>query len=292
MPELPEVETITRDLQKIKGQKIRRVKTATYKIFTPTGNRLAKLLTGAHIESINRRAKLVVISLTLKNPYKKSRPAFLVIHLKMTGQLVLSHKRALIFGGHPIVGVTRVPNKYTHAEFYLQSGDILYFNDLRRFGYIKLLSPSEFESVIGKLGVEPLTSDFTLAKFAGILDRRPKSTVKAVLLDQSGVAGVGNIYVDEACFRAKIKPGRRVKTLTKIERLKLWQAIKKVLNLSIKHRGTSFNSYVDTDGQTGGFWKYRRVYGRKGETCRNCGTLITKTVVAGRGTHFCAKCQK
>jgi formamidopyrimidine-DNA glycosylase len=291
MPELPEVETIARDLQKLSGQKISKLKVAPYKIFLPVGPKLAELVRGSIIKSVSRRAKLVVVELMLRQDYKKSRQAFLIVHLKMTGQLVLRHKRAIIFGGHPIVGVTQVPNKYTHAEFHLKSGDVLYFNDLRRFGYIRLLSPLEFSATIEKLGVEPLTADFTLEKFTNILRKRPKSVVKAALLDQAGVAGIGNIYVDEACWRAGIRPTRRVKTLTKDEIKKLWKAIKGVLALSIKHRGTSFNSYVDTDGKTGGFWKHRKVYGRKGEVCRRCGDTILKTVAAGRGTHYCPSCQ-
>jgi formamidopyrimidine-DNA glycosylase len=210
----------------------------------------------------------------------------------MTGQLVLRHRRQLIFGGHPIVGVTTVPNKYTHVEFRFTNGDVLYFNDLRQFGYIKLVSSAEAARVAAAYGMEPLAAGFTSRKFAELVATRPRAKVKAALLDQALIAGVGNIYADEACFRARVRPSRRVHTLLPAERRALWRALRDVLALSLKHRGTSFNTYVDSDGQTGGFWRYRQVYGRGGEPCRRCGGILKKTTVAGRGTVYCQRCQR
>lgn len=284
MPELPEVETIRRDLaRKLKNVGIRRVTVHLPKITTPRGPAFARALRGAQIIRVKRRAKLLLL---------ETNRGVIMIHLKMTGQLVLQNHGKIIFGGHPIAGVKTVPNKYTHVQFDLSNGNTLYFNDLRKFGYLKLLPVDEAAALLKHIGVEPLTTAFTPESFEAILARRKGAVLKAALLDQTGVAGVGNIYVDEACWRARVRPNRRVGSLKPGERRALWRAIREVLTLSIKHRGTSFNSYVDTDGATGGFWRYRQAYGRKGQPCRRCGTLIVKTVAAGRGTHYCPKCQK
>ena len=292
MPELPEVETICRDLQNLSGQVIGRLNIKLEKITAPKGRALSKIIRGAKILSVERRAKILVFRLSLINSFHGQKNAVLLIHLKMTGQLVLRHQHALVFGGHPIVGITKVPNKYTHAEFHMRSGDILYFNDLRRFGYIKLIAPDAAAALFSKLGVEPLTPAFTFEKFKAVLSRHRSATIKAILLDQSGIAGLGNIYVDEACFLAKTRPNRRVSALTAKQKQRLWRAIPKVLRKSIRHRGTSFNTYVSADGKTGQFWEYRQVYGRKGEFCYSCNFPIKRIVVAGRGTHYCPKCQK
>lgn len=286
MPELPEVETIRRDLEKkLVGQTIRKVEVLLFNRVSPKD--LAKRLVGFRVMKVSRRAKLLAL---------EGKTEFLLFHLKMTGQMVLRHKKQVVFGGHPIAGLTDLPNKYTRAIFYFKSGsaggDTLYFNDLRKFGYIKLVSKREAEEIFSKYGPEPLEKDFTLKRFSEILKTRKTSRLKPFLLDQTKIGGLGNIYVDEACFMSGIRPMRQVGSLSVSEKEKLWKAVRVVLAKSVKHRGTSFNSYVDSDGQTGGFWKYLYVYGKKGELCRRCKSPIVYVKIAGRGTHYCPNCQK
>lgn len=282
MPELPEVETIRRDLEKkIIGQTIRRAEILFFKRVSPKN--LAQKITGFKIQKVSRRAKLLVIEGSTHS---------LLFHLKMTGQIVLRHNTQIVFGGHPMKGVTELPNKYTRAIFYFQNGDVLYFNDLRKFGYIKLIPRKAAEDVFSKYGVEPLEKDFSLHYFLELTEKSKTTKLKAFLLNQEKISGLGNIYVDESCFLAGVRPGRRVGSLTKEEKKKLWQAIRRVLQKSIQYRGTSFNTYVDTDGKTGGFWKYRQVYGRKGELCKKCKSPIVYVKLVGRGTHYCPHCQK
>lgn len=284
MPELPEVETIRRDLSvKLRGARIREVEVRLAKITSPKGGAFAKKLRAARIIEVKRRAKLLAFILDR---------GVLLIHLKMTGQLVLRHHKQIIFGGHTIVGAHELPNKYTHVIFYFTNGDTLYFNDLRQFGYLKLVASDQAQKILDEYGLEPLSRDFTMGKFVEILKQRKNGRIKSVLMDQSLFAGLGNIYADESCFLARLRPGRRVLSLNKKESQALWLAIKKVLTFSVKHRGTSFNTYVDSHGQAGNFVKYLKVYGRGGKPCKVCGIIIKKTVMAGRGTVFCPACQK
>jgi formamidopyrimidine-DNA glycosylase len=282
MPELPEVETIRRDLEKkVVGSTIRRVEVLTSKLVSPKN--LAQKLRGFGVLGVSRRAKLLVF---------EGKTHYLLFHLKMTGQLVLRHRKQIIFGGHPIAGLRELPNKYTRAIFYFKNGDTLYFNDLRKFGYIKLVSHQKAEKIFSQYGVEPLEKDFTRERFVEILKTSQSSRLKPLLLNQEKISGLGNIYVDEACFLSGVRPGRRVGTLSKIEKEKLWKSIRTILAKSIKYRGTSFNSYVDSDGQAGRFWRYLNVYGRRGEACKKCGRSMAYIKLAGRGTHFCPRCQK
>jgi formamidopyrimidine-DNA glycosylase len=284
MPELPEVETVRRDLKVLVGKKIKQVEVRLKKFTTPAPKKFTKILSGSIVDKIDRRGKLLIFHL-----HNNLR---LHIHLKMTGQLVLQHKKKLVFGGHPIVNVSELPNKYTHVIFNFADGDILYFNDLRQFGYAKLLSKKESEEIISlNYGVEPLDKEFTPSYFGSVLKRRSKTTIKAFLFDQKLIAGLGNIYVDESCFRAGVRPDRLVNTLTTNEIEKLYKSIKQVLALAVKHRGTTFNNYVSVDGRAGKFWKYCKVYGRAGEPCKKCGIIIRKIKVAQRGTSYCPKCQ-
>lgn len=286
MPELPEVETVRRDLAaRITGSTIREVEVRLPKIVSP--KTFARELRGARVLSVRRRAKLLSIDVQAK-----SKALSILIHLKMTGQLVLRHKHDIYFGGHPILGVRSLPNKYTHVIFFFRGGDVLYFNDLRQFGYLKLVPTVEAEAILSAYGVEPLAPQFSLDYFEGLLAKRKGANIKAVLLNQQYIAGLGNIYVDESLFRARVRPTRRAGSLKPVERKALWKAIRQVIGLSVKHRGTSFNTYVDSDGRAGKFWRYLKVYGRGKEPCKVCGTDIVRIVVAGRGTHYCPSCQK
>lgn len=283
MPELPEVETIVRDLdKKLKGKKIIALKSLDKKVFQ-IKSREVKNIIGQEVKSIARRAKMIVFDL---------ESDYLIIHLKMTGQLVLKTGQGIIAGGHPIAGEGKeLPNKFTRVIFKFNDHSALYFNDVRRFGWIKFVSSEEFFKFNQGLGVEPLGPDFTLEYFKRVLSRRPRSTIKQALLDQQYISGIGNIYADESLFSAGVKPFRRVRPLKPKEIEKLWLAIPRILLDAIKHRGTSFNNYVDAQGKAGNFVKYLKVYGRAGERCKKCGGLVKKMKLGGRGTHWCDQCQ-
>jgi len=284
MPELPEVQTIVSNLnRRLKNKKIASLKSLDGKVWRLSKNDLRRLL-GRPVKAVRRRAKMIIIDLG---------GDVLLVHLKMTGQLVFKSGRALIAGGHPIIGQgKKLPNKFTRVIFDFSDGGKLYFNDVRRFGWIRLLAAPEFLKLDRGLGVEPLSKKFTLAYFAKALAGRKSTTVKQALLEQKHVSGIGNIYADEALFAAGIKPFRRVKTLKPAEIKKLYLAIPKILKLAIKYRGTSFSDYVDARGQAGNFVKYLKVYGRAGERCKRCPGRVKKTKLAGRGTHWCDVCQK
>ena len=270
MPELPEVETLKRELTIIVNKKI------------ASANVFSRQLKNKKIVSLDRRAKILIITLSSKQS--------LLIHLKMTGQLIfVPRKGQVVVGGHP----QENPFKYTRAIFEFTDKSKLYFNDLRKFGWIKLLNKSESEKILNKHGVEPLSKDFTLLHFQSLLKKYPNRKIKQFLLDQSLVAGLGNIYVDESCFSAKILPTRIVRSLTSAEQKVLHSSIIKILNLSISKKGTSARNYVRSDGTKGGFVPHLKVYGRKSEGCKRCKTgVIQKIKFAGRGTHFCNNCQK
>lgn len=275
MPELPEVETLKRELGIIVGKKFKLAS-------SPAWAGVANKLKNKKIISVERRAKILIISLDSSE--------HLLVHLKMTGQLIYQPKTGkLVIGGHP----QENPFKYTRAEFIFTDNSKLFFNDLRKFGWLKLLNKTESEKILDKHGIEPLSKQFTFQTFQNLLQKYPNRKLKQFLLDQALIAGLGNIYVDESCFLAKILPTRIVKSLTKLEQKNLHASIIKVLKLSIAKKGTSAKNYVRSDGTRGGFVPYLNVYGRKNEKCKRCKTgVIQKIKFAGRGTHFCNKCQK
>jgi formamidopyrimidine-DNA glycosylase len=259
VPELPEVETVVRSLAPhLTG---RRIVSATFssKFVTP-GNRkkLAEKFAGRSILSIRRRGKFILMTLD---------QGTLAVHLGMTGKL--------------LVDAAQTP--YTHGIFTLDRGVLLY-DDPRQFGRIEW-SPAR----VNKLGPEPL--EIGLAEFTARLRKR-KTKIKPLLLNQTFLAGMGNIYVDEALFLAGIHPLAIASRLTAQRAARLHQAIRDVLTLAIEHRGSSISDYVDADGERGNFQQLHKAYGRGGEPCVNCGTPIKKTTVGQRGTHFCPNCQK
>ena len=257
MPELPEVETLKRELTRVLiGKKIKKVE----------GNFKLKL-TGRKIVGLERRAKILIFKLD---------SGYLLVHLKMTGQLVYQGRSLMITGGHPNPPAGG-PHKYTRAVIYFTDNSKLLFNDLRKFGWLKLVSEKDLPKYIGHLGPEPLSKDFTLKKFEEILARYPKRKIKQLLLDQNLIAGLGNIYVDESCFLAGLLPTRIARSLTASEIKKLHQGIIAVLKLSIS---------------SGGMVLHLNVYSRGKEKCKRCGTKISKIKLNGRGTHFCPECQK
>lgn len=293
MPELPEVETIVNDLDKrLKGKKIENVEVMDAKALNLSVEKFKKEIIGLTVKSIARRAKIIIIELS-------AAALFLIIHLKMTGQLVLISNKEKIAGGHPIASEEKTfPNKFTRAVFEFNGRiaggfDIkLYFNDVRKFGWIKLINREELKKITADFGVEPLDKAFTLEKFREILNHKRKTAIKQAIMDQKYLVGIGNIYADESLFAAGIKPNRQAGGLSQAEIKKLWQAIPKILKYSIKRRGTTFNDYVDAQGEVGGFIKYLKVYGRAGERCKKCGGIIRKIKLGGRGTHWCEECQK
>jgi len=299
MPELPEVETIRRDLAaEITNQPISAVKIFSAKTAQNSAAFFKKSLVGASFSSLGRRGKLLIFSIS--RPAKKSRQAeqFLLIHLKMTGQLIYIRRQKKIAGGHSLMddfsksvgGV--LPNRQTRALFEFQNGGQLFFNDLRRFGYLKIISGEELAKILAdNYGPEPLTASFSLDNFRKALSKRSLK-IKALLLNQKLIAGLGNIYVDESLFAARLHPERLAKSLSLPEIKKLWQAISRIINRAVEQRGTTFSNYVDSRGRQGNFSRWLKVYGRDGEACPVCRRPLRKKKVAGRGTHYCTHCQK
>ncbi|MDP3998887.1 MAG: bifunctional DNA-formamidopyrimidine glycosylase/DNA-(apurinic or apyrimidinic site) lyase [bacterium] len=291
MPELPEVETIRLGLQdKIVDLKIANVEVRVKNIFQGD----PKDVIGAKIKSLHRRAKILIIDL--------DNGKSLVIHLKMTGQLVFHKNGSQATFGHPIpYAGTTLPAKTTHVIFTFSDGSVLYFNDMRKFGYIKVVKTDEVEKlkVMQEFGPEPFVGQaswgqafLTVEKFKEILLRR-KKPVKLVLMDQTEIAGVGNIYANEALFLAKIHPQKRASELSDKQVKKLYQTLLQVLEEGIKYGGSSENSYVNASGGKGTMQEHFRVYSQQGESCLNrCGEIIKRISLGGRGTFFCPECQK
>jgi len=288
MPELPEVETLRRELvPAVRGKTVKAVKVKWPKIVKPSSPAsFSARLRGKKIISIKRRAKVLILEL--------SSGDYLAVHLKMTGQLIYKRKSGkIIAGGHPQEGgLDNLPNKYTHIIIEFTDKSVLYFNDLRKFGWMRVVNNKELEKIDNNFGIEALDTKFNFKRFKEILNRYPNRKIKQVLMDQKLIAGIGNIYADEACFCAGILPTRIVKDISDVEIKKLLSCIKKILKLAISKGGTSYNTYVQLSGKPGGFVPYLKVYGRKGEKCKKCGGIIERIKVGGRGTQFCRSCQK
>lgn len=282
MPELPEVETLKRELSLVLiGKKFKNVEVLNKKSVAPLSPAsFTKRLIGQKIKSVERRAKMLIINLT--------GPEHLVFHLKMTGQIIfIPRKGRTLVGGHP-----EDPNKYTRIIFTFTGGDKLIFNDLRKFGWVKLVNDKEMKRMTENVGVEPLSKDFSIKIFSEFFRRYPNRTVKQILMDQSLIAGIGNIYNDESCFLAKILPTRKASEIKPKEIALLHKSIIAVLKLSISKKGTSSKNYVRSDGSRGNNAAFLNVYGRANLPCKVCGTPIQKIRHMQRGTHFCPKCQK
>ena len=287
MPELPEVETVRRGLSElIIGKVVAKTSNDTPKSFPNTETDVAQFLLGASITAVRRRAKVLMIDL--------STDYSLVIHLKMTGQLVFVDKDQRFGAGHPndsLVGV--LPDKSTRVYIDFTDGSQLFFNDQRKFGWVKLMPTLQIPNLafMKKVGPEPLADDFTATQFAERFARRGRTNIKAAILDQSVVAGVGNIYADESLWGAKIHPQRLVASITPDEFKALYTDVREVMNLSIEKGGSSNHTYVNAEGKRGSYMDFARVFRREGLTCPRCGTTIEKLRVAGRGTHICPHCQ-
>lgn len=288
MPELPEVETIRRGLELgLTGQTISSVQVEFGRSFDVPADLIKQAVVGAQVTHLNRRAKVLIWELS--SGYQ------LLFHLKMTGQLVLQKADGERFaGGHPTESMRReLPDSSTRVVFGFESGDQLFFNDQRKFGWIKLVTAAEaaVDPLLARVGPEPLSADFTLEGFRVQLRRHARAPIKPTILDQSTVAGVGNIYADESLHLAKIHPRRLAGSLTPAESKRLYEAIKTIIALGIEHGGTSFTAYVNALGGKGDYLEHARVFRRQEQPCPVCGTPIVKIRVAGRGTHYCPKCQ-
>ncbi len=286
MPELPEVEVLVRGLRdELIGRVIQSVQISKPKMWQ--GIESTDII-GKKINSIERIAKLIVISL--------SGGFSILIHLKMTGQLIfVDPSGAKIAGGHPDDQfLANQPSKYTHIVFDFDDGSHLYFNDMRQFGYVKVVNTSALldHKHIATIGVEPFAPEFTFQYLFDALQRRPKTTVKQVLMDQTVIGGIGNIYCDESLFEAKISPKRKAASITEIESGNLHSSIIKTLEKGIKYGGTSYKDYVHHNGTKGTMQDHLQVYRRHGQKCLRCGNIISRTIIGGRGTHFCAECQE
>jgi formamidopyrimidine-DNA glycosylase len=270
MPELPEVETIANGLNKrVAGDRIESVWVGSKpEPLKSPAHEISSTLEGAEIARVRRVGKHIVVDLRAAGSSGASQ---WIVHLGMTGRMLV------------VSPETELP-KHTHLVAKLKSGRELRFVDPRRFGRLEVRR----EGFSGP-GAEPL--EITANEFAGLF-HRSKAPIKAALLNQKLLHGVGNIYADEALFRAGIRPRRRANTLTRSELNKLHAGVQKVLKTAIAAGGSSISDYVDADGEEGLFQIQHRVYGREGKPCARCKTPIKKIVVGGRGTHYCPKCQK
>lgn len=287
MPELPEVETVRLGLKRLlPGLKILRVSSDWSKSFPNVQPDIDAFLIGSYVKDVRRRAKVLIIDLSTNYS--------LLIHLKMTGQLVFVAQNQRFGAGHPnesLVG--SLPDKSTRVIFELDDGATLYFNDQRKFGWVRLLPTIEIPEIdfFKKVGPEPLEATFSAEKFIIRLMRRKNSGIKAVILDQTVIAGVGNIYADESLFAAKIHPASIVAAIPKSKLVTLFHELQAVLRLSIEKGGSSDRNYVNAEGKKGSYISFAKVFRREKQSCYECGTIIIKTRVAGRGTHTCPVCQ-
>ena len=287
MPELPEVETVRIGLSAfLPGKVVKAVHSDWPKSFPNAQHDVDQFLIGAHIQEVTRRAKVLIIHL--------SSAYSLVIHLKMTGQLVYRGEHERFGAGHPNDSLVHdLPDKTTHVQLDFTDGSHLFFNDQRKFGWVRLLPTVAIPELdfFKKVGPEPLSTTFTAQDFIDRLLRRHKSGIKAVLLDQTVVAGIGNIYADESLWAAKIHPETKVQDIPQAALQKLYTELIAVLKLAIEKGGSTDRNYVNAEGKKGSYMSFARVFRREDKPCPRCHTLIIKTRVAGRGTHICPHCQ-
>lgn len=277
MPELPEVETIRRQLEnELIGESIEAIDILAPKSFQ--GN--PELIIGSLITDIGRRGKHLIFEFENGNG--------MLVHLKMSGQLIINGR------DEALPRLYDQNQKYTRVQFKISNGCELLFNDMRRFGFVRALDQGQMKTLekdLG-LGIEPLEQNFTANRLRELLKKKPKSRVKPFLLDQTNIAGIGNIYADEALFAAMIRPDRRASDLSVSEISNLAEVIQEVLEKSLIAGGSSMRMYVQTDGSRGRFLDQANVYGKEGYLCSRCNEgQIIRSKIAGRSSHFCPVCQ-
>lgn len=308
MPELPEVQTVVTELnRKLRGRKIKSVEVRKPKLIAigpntvsnvrldhaPKARQFEKLLTGEKFLSVRRRAKLLLFDL--------SGPLTMLVHLKMTGQFIFEDRALKKKTGskYQILNkrtapLVQLPGKYTHVIFNFTDGSTLYYNDLRQFGYLKLVRDDEIDQVkeLNDFGPEPLDKKFTYEVFKKQIERYKNRAIKQSLTDPILVAGIGNIYSDEILFHAKVQPERIVDTLSIKELKAIYKYIPVVLKQGIKQKGSSVGDFIRTDGKWGSMGKFHYVYGRRKQPCKVCGTIIQTVKLGGRTGSYCPRCQK
>lgn len=322
MPELPEVQTVVSELNcKLKNRIIKTVVVNAPKIVSVgpatmlskrktqriVADQFKKFMIGRKVLSVKRRAKLLIFNLSfpIKRYFGKEggekKELRLIAHLKMTGQFIFEDKvlrektkgRYRIFN-KPKAPLVQMPCKHTHIIFGFNDGSKLYFNDVRKFGYLKLIRDDEINQIkeLKEFGPEPLGKKFTFLVFLKVLNKRGNAKIKQVLMDQKVLAGIGNIYSDEILFHSKVNPERKILSLSKKELKAIHKSIKKVLKIAIKAKGSSVGDFIRTDGSWGDMGKHHFVYGRSGLFCKYCGFIIQSIKLGGRTASFCPHCQK
>jgi formamidopyrimidine-DNA glycosylase len=305
MPELPEVETVVSELRsKLNNKKIKEVRVLLSKMVAmgpatlpnlrkteeSVAVKFAKTLKGQKITDVKRRAKMIIIDLAGKFA--------ILVHLKMTGQLIFFDKKHLdkqirllnLENYKPV----RLPAKSTHVIFEFTDGSRLFYNDFRQFGYLKLVTDKELSQVaeLQGYGPEPLEKNFDYKAFEKLLSKRSNAPLKNWLMDPEVIAGIGNIYSDEIMFYAKVRPTRKVKSLNDSEKKLVFKGIKKILQDAVNHYGSSVGDFVRPSGDWGTYGLLHKVYGRAGDKCKVCGTVIKSMKFNGRTGSYCPKCQK
>lgn len=280
MPELPEVETVARGLRlTILGRRILSV-TLRKTDFIDDPSLIERHLPGRRVEAVERYGKFMLLRLSgaqdgEDSPNGDDAPAALLVHLGMTGQIAST-------------AAEKPWEKHTHAGFALDDGRELRYTDARRFGRLAYLTASTLPGELESFGADPL--EVTAKEFAGVVRSR-RSRIKALLLDQTVLRGVGNIYADESLWRARIHPAKIGANLSPKQLAVLRRALQEILKKAIRLRGSSISDFVDTDGEPGEYQQHHRAYGREGEKCYRCGSIIRRAIVAGRSSFFCPKCQ-
>lgn len=282
MPELPEVESIRLHLVKrLIGRKIVNLSYDWPKKFMGD----SQSILNTKITALRRFGKILVFDF--------ANGKSILFHLKLTGQIILQKNGDRIAGGHPIPPLNQpVPNSTTRVILELDDGSKIYFNDLRKFGWVKISDTTDLthDPLITNLGPDPLSPLFTLDFFERALGGK-KVPIKVAIMDQKIASGVGNIYANEALFLAKINPERKVSSLSKDEIKAVFEGIIQALKTGIKYGGASASAYIKPDAEEGLYLKYAYVYNREGEQCKVCGSIILKKKIGQRGTYFCPNCQ-
>lgn len=305
MPELPEVQTVVSELNKsLPRRKIKRVTVNMAKIISvgpqtvsnirdtsqKTVNEFVKLLEGRKFLSVNRRGKMLIFDV--------DGPLSMLVHLKMTGQFIFEDKaqHAKTGGKYKILNkltapLVQLPCKFTHVIFHFTDGSTLFYNDMRQFGYLRIVKDVDLDKVaeFKAYGPEPLEKSFTFEVFQSALKNRKKIPIKLALMDTKVVVGIGNIYSDEILYHAHVMPDRQVDSLSTKELKAVFNQIKPVLLMGIKHKGSSVGDFVRPDGKWGSMGKHHFVYGRKKQPCLGCGTIIETMKLGGRTSAFCPK---
>lgn len=279
MPELPEVETVRRGLERrVLGRTISAVQVEREEMTRGGAARFRSAIEGARVSGLRRKGKTLALELSFHDSSATPRaPACLLVRLGMTGQLVVLPSSAAVL-------------PHTHVRFLLDGGpDELRYRDPRRFGLLRCCAMPEADKALARLGPDAL--EISLPEFEKMLAGR-RGAIKSLLMNQGAIAGLGNIYADEALFEAKIHPETAAGRLAKSSRVSLHHAIQSVLQKAVRLQGTSFRDYIDIEGKPGAFAMELRAYGRAGEPCVRCGGRIRRIIVGGRSSHYCPKCQR